>query len=379
MTSPYDKAIRHAKECARRGMSVESCGYKAPTWRTAWLKAFEGAQQMQFDNFEDDIKTAEGKLHEHDNERSGIQGAHTGNGDTDTAQCQQEAAPAGKKYPPHELGLFDGISNDDYHRGPGISSTSLKYATKAMKLYHAYVTGKVSFQETEAMRLGTAVHKLCLEALDFSNEIVVSKKFGRTKIEQAAKAEFYAANVGKTVIDSDQYDQCRFMCDSLMALPDIGDIFADGKPEQSGFYVDRSENGDSTNMLCKYRPDFRTDWCLFDVKTTRDISDGKFSRTILDLGYHISAAHYLEGDRILKGTTHRQFIFGGVEPEPPYLACLYVLDDDSLQLGELKRRQALAGIRHGRDTEEWPEYNHGITTSIGVPGYAKYELERSKI
>ena len=64
MTSPYDKAIRHAKQCARRGLGVESCGYKATTWRSAWLKAYEEEKQMNFDDFETDVKTAEAKLNE---------------------------------------------------------------------------------------------------------------------------------------------------------------------------------------------------------------------------------------------------------------------------------------------------------------------------
>jgi ribosome modulation factor len=47
MNSPYGKAIRHAKECARLGKGVESCGYKQSNWRAVWLKAFEEAQQLK--------------------------------------------------------------------------------------------------------------------------------------------------------------------------------------------------------------------------------------------------------------------------------------------------------------------------------------------
>lgn len=47
MKSPYDKAIRHANECARRGLGVDSCAYKASNWRAAWLKAFQKAQQQE--------------------------------------------------------------------------------------------------------------------------------------------------------------------------------------------------------------------------------------------------------------------------------------------------------------------------------------------
>lgn len=286
----------------------------------------------------------------------------------------------------HDLGLFQGISNNDYHSGPGISSSALKYAVKCPALYEAYMNKRVSFQESEAMRLGTAVHKLCLEAYDFGNEIAICRKFGHGASDQAEKAEFFSANRDKTIITPDQYDQCRWMTDSLMSLPDVHYIFKDGHPELSGYYID--EGGDETfmdsshhgtRMLCKYRPDWRTDWCLADVKTTRDITASAFSRTINNLGYHISAAHYLEGDRTLKGSENQQFVFLCVEPEPPYLAAMYVLDDKSLTLGKELRRKALADIKHGRNTGEYALYNGGMTQEIGVPEYAFYESTKNKI
>jgi exodeoxyribonuclease VIII len=384
MVSPYDKAIRHAKEMARRGHGVETCGYKSANWRGAWLQTFEEAKQMDFplDNFDDDIAIAEENINDNNhagleiqqtNETHGVTGLHSGG--------EPEASGAGKARQTHELGIFAGISNADYHSGPGISSTSLKYADKAMALYHAHMTGQVSFQETVAMRLGTAVHALTLEALDFGEQIAVSKKFGTGKKAKEEKAEFYEANPGKTIITADDYDKCRMMRDSLMALPEIGEVFATGAPEQSGFYIDKGEDGrnNGTGMLCKYRPDWRNDWCILDVKSTTDISAEAFSRTIAKFGYHTSAAHYLEGDRITTGTNHRQFIFAAVESEPPYLAALYVLDEESLELGEYTRRKALNGIKAGRDTGEWPLYNHGITTPIGVPSWAHNEMKRAKI
>lgn len=49
MPSPYDKAIRHAEDCAKRGLGVESCGYSDPAYRSVWLKAFENKQQVVMD------------------------------------------------------------------------------------------------------------------------------------------------------------------------------------------------------------------------------------------------------------------------------------------------------------------------------------------
>lgn len=325
---------------------------------------------MELDNFETEINSLEQKFNEDDRSEK--------NAAAILLQAETDGDKEHKtKRPSHELGLFEGISNQDYQTSAGISSTTVKYADKAMVLYHQVMQGNVPFKESEAMRLGTAVHKLTLEALDFSKEIAVSKKFGRKKADQEEKAEFYAEHQGMTIIDSDQYEKCRRMRDSLMSLPDVAIIFESGKPERSGYYIDKGRDG--TGMLCKYRPDWRTDWCLFDIKSTTDISSGKFSRTVNDFGYHISAAHYLDGDKITTGTDHGQFIFGCVESEPPFLAITYTLGAKSLEFGRWARRNALNGIKHGRDTGEWPLYNHGITTDIEVPSYAMYDFEKAKI
>jgi hypothetical protein len=281
-----------------------------------------------------------------------------------------------EKAPPKEaviydgLGMFGGITNAEYHRRAAIGSSELKPALKSMNLYNEIKAGRVPFEETEAMKLGTATHAAILEAYDFGVQIAVSKKFGRKTADREEKAEFYAANKDKTIINDEQYEHVRRMRDSLLNLEDVQSIMATGKPEVSGFYVDRGEHNNGTNMLCKFRPDWENEWCISDVKTTRDVSAYAFSRTIHELNYHVSAAHYLEGSKALTGQTHNQFIFLAVEPKPPYESAVYTLNAESLELGINLRRNALDAIKLGRKTNEWPLINNGVAQSIGVPHYA---------
>lgn len=379
MINPYKKAINHAKLCAATGQGVEACGYKNGTWRTVWLAAYEEAKQVDFnfDNFETDVQQAEAKI----NDRHGIQNEKNAHGhNVDEERLRGDEDGEGEKSGGFDLGLHAGISNADYHATHGISSTQVKYADKALELFHAHQTGAVKFKETPAMRLGTACHKLVLEEMDFDNEIAVSKKFGTSAKGKEEKAEFYAANEGKTIITPEEAEACQGMRDSIMKHDIMGEIFDGGAPELSGFYMDKCrEGGNSTFMRMKYRPDWRQDWCLFDLKSTTDASEEAFKRTIHKYGYHISAAHYLEGDRILKGTDHRQFIFGAVESKPPYLSAIYMLDEESLLVGEMLRRKALEGIKHGRSTGEWPGLNQGKPKLISIPSYAIYEANQGNI
>lgn len=64
-------------------------------------------------------------------------------------------------------GIYQNISNDAYHMGPGISKTDLKLAEKSLKTYRAIKTGEVPKKETIYKDLGKALHELVLEPEEF--------------------------------------------------------------------------------------------------------------------------------------------------------------------------------------------------------------------
>lgn len=334
---------------------------------------------IELPDFNQDVKLAEANINEHD-KRLGIQATDQSNGNAGLCAAEQsETAGDSAKRPSHELGLFGGISNDEYHRSPGIGSTGLKPAIKSLNLYHETASGRVPFKQTEAMFLGSAVHALTLEAYDFGNQVVVSKKFKRTKEGFEEKAEFQEAHAGKIILSPDDYERCQYMRDSLLNLEEVRRIFSVGKAEISGYYMDNDGRGGGTSMLCKYRADWENYAGIFDIKSTRDASAEAFSKQIHNLKYHLSAAHYLEGSRILTGQSHNQFTFLCVESEAPYEAAVYVLGEQSLEEGMRLRRIALDAIKIGRQTDDWALLNDGVAQFIDIPSYALNELRLSKI
>jgi len=295
-------------------------------------------------------------------------------GDSDAAEAEAEAPENGYT---QELGLFEGISNDEYHKSQGLSSTSIKPAIKSLNLFNEVMSGRVPRKQTRQMFLGGAVHALTLEAYDFGNQVAVSKKFGTKNVDKEEKAEFYAANEGKIVINTEDYERCRYMRDSLLNLEEVRDIFKTGKPEVSGYYIDKGEKGrnNGTGMLCRYRPDWENSWCMPDIKSTVDASKEAFRKTIEKFNYHVSAAHYLEGSRILTGQTHNWFPLLCVEPEPPFEAAVYLLGPKSLAMGMQLRRQALDAINASRKADEWALLNDGIAEEIEIPDWSLKDLK----
>lgn len=290
-------------------------------------------------------------------------------------------AIANGEQPKQELGLFAHITNQQYHASPGVSSSELKNYHKAPKIYNAYKSGELTFNTTPSMLLGTVVHALVLEPHTVASEIAVREKVdGRTNAGKAYKAEFEAENEGKIIIDREDFDTAQRVRDAILDHPEVKVLFSEGEAELSGYYLDENDDLDTgTFQLCRYRPDWRTDLFIADVKTCTDASPVGFMHQINNLGYHISAAHYIHGDRILKGTDHRQFIFIAAETAPPYLVAVYVLCERSLQLGEWLRRKALNGLKMSRENDFWPSYCNDIATEISLPPYLFYEMDKEQI
>jgi len=270
-------------------------------------------------------------------------------------------------------GLIAGISNEDYHADPAISSSALKYALKCPAMYKAYIDGKLPNKSTPAMDLGSVVHALVLEPETIDDVAVVAPIFSG-KGSVAARAEFKAEHDGKIVLSEDDWAKCAAMASNVVANQDVAAILAESQNELSGWYDDPM-----TGLRCRYRPDIRTDWIIGDLKTCQDPSPAGFSRAIENFGYAISAAHYLLGDEKLMGSDHKQFAFICVESAPPYLTATYILDQEDLAYGASQRARALATIKNCTETGVWPGYGGGVFTYIGVPFWAKKSFLEGEI
>jgi hypothetical protein len=257
-------------------------------------------------------------------------------------------------------GLMPGISNEVYHASPAIGSSRLKQVLKCPALYHA----NAPFAPSKSMELGTVVHAIVLEPDTLQDVCVIAPKFAG-KGATAARAEFKANNEGRILLSSAEMAKAQAMASNVLALPDVGDILSAAQCEHSGWYDDPI-----TGLACRYRPDARTDWLIADLKTCQDASPAGFSRAIENFGYHISAAHYLTGEREVSEVDHETFCFVVVENTAPYLAASYILDAESLALGYWLRWKALKLIKECTESGTWPGYSNGQVSHIGVPPWS---------
>ncbi|EHN6801906.1 exodeoxyribonuclease VIII, partial [Escherichia coli] len=121
-----------------------------------------------------------------------------------------------------EPGIYYGISNENYHAGPGVSKSQLDDIADTPALYLWRKNAPVDTTKTKTLDLGTAFHCRVLEPEEFSNRFIVAPEFNRRT--NAGKEEEKAflmecASTGKTVITAEEGRKIELMYQSVMALP----------------------------------------------------------------------------------------------------------------------------------------------------------------
>lgn len=254
---------------------------------------------------------------------------------------------------------------DVYHAHDSISNTGLKLMMRS-PAHYKYQERKES---TRAMVLGSALHMACLEPDIFYDTYVLlrtsenrmsseyktaKKEYGEEFVlvkPEIEKIEGMARNLHKSAI-------CEYLDNDYCAK------------ELSGFAIDPE-----TGLMCRHRFDAIVDGIAIDLKTTTDARKPAFERKILDFGYHIQAAFYADQYNWITGEEIEKFIFAAIETSAPYAVKIYELDQESIEAGRKKYRQALNEYAQCKASNTWPSYDQEIET-IGIPQWA---LEKDAI
>lgn len=286
-------------------------------------------------------------------------------------------------FPPEKLtgtapGVYDDLSGDAYHEGPGVSSTQLKRVLKSpLHLIYPmiYPDRMDETKKSPALTFGSAAHKYLLERDTFDDEYVLEPTGinKRTKEGKQEYADFVVANEGKEFISAENLQTIQWMAETAAASTSWTNALANTRREVSIFWED-AESG----LLCKCRPDAmkpvtlngRRVMICADVKTTIDASYTQFSRSIANFGYDLSAAMYADGIRATYPDIEDvRFLFLAIEKTPPFACAVYSLDPHALTIGYRKYRYALTLFKQCLDTGEWPSYPDFISP-ITLPRWA---------
>lgn len=194
----------------------------------------------------------------------------------------------------NDPGLYLDISNEDYHSGHGVSKSMLDAVAINPAVIPWRKKAPVDTEKLKALDMGTALHCLLLEPLEFDKRFIVAPEFNRRTNEGKASEKAFLKDcegMGMTVMDAEQGRKLQLMAGSAMAYqPARWLLEADGHCEAS-IYWDDEETGE----LCRVRPDrfLTAQPVIIDVKKTADMD--RFARHVEEFRYHVQTAMYCDG------------------------------------------------------------------------------------
>lgn len=180
------------------------------------------------------------------------------------------------------------MTEDEYRQLSALNHSTFKAFFRSP---HAYKNQK-PVEQSEAMRIGLAVHTLWLEGTEkFTEQYAIYPDIdGRTKEGKEMKRIFDDQSQNKTKITHESGEIVYACVNALNNSNVCSKHFMEGSDIEKEVVLTAKLNG----ILCKGRIDAISlkESTIWDVKTCEDASFTEFRRDILNRNYHTQAAFY---------------------------------------------------------------------------------------
>lgn len=220
-------------------------------------------------------------------------------------------------------------TNEEYHQNPAISSSGLKViADRSVE----YFLNRPEYKETDAMKLGTAIHERLLFPKTFEDLYFVLPKLDlRRKADKEKAEEIKSQNADKISLTMAQSNIIEGIAKNV-------DKKEDAKNYLNGNIKELSYYGKIDGIPVRFRPDCMDDvegW-ISDIKSCQNNKPKKFRHEIYDRKYHVQAYFYC----LCAGINPNRFRFIAVETNPPYLVQVYGMSERMIEDAEIQFNEA---------------------------------------
>lgn len=267
--------------------------------------------------------------------------------------------------------ILKDLNEADYHSQTNSNTPLFSYSVAKNLLhdspYHAHMyhplLGGQKIAPTKAMDKGSIIHSLLLGG---GQEIVViiADNF-RTKAAQEERDMAY------------DEDKIPILDKEMTAINESIETIKKNIRELAPYFFEPCEFELSVRweMDNSVKCQSRFDWIqlstgkIIELKTANDANPQKLDRKILDFGYDIQGAMYLQAaNKVwpeMAGRFTWEFIF--VEPEPPYMVSVIETDSSMTWLGEHKLQRAADKWKRCLESGVFPGYGR---QTVSAPGWA---------
>ena len=220
-------------------------------------------------------------------------------------------------------GLYEGMSNEEYHAAPGLSNTGLtELARSPWHYYSRFLDPSRPERERKAGQFeGTIAHCAILEPNEFMRRYVVTPSNAPrrpTAAQWNAKnpspesvqamawwSNWEAENEGREVVSHDDYSRVLRQAESVRRIREVRELFEHGKAELSAFAT-------ADGVLKKCRPDWTAHVGAGDVILI-DLA-GHYAKSYGRTFYSINTSKALLAGTILEQSFGDQMYGGSFPP-----------------------------------------------------------------
>ena len=267
---------------------------------------------------------------------------------------------------------------EEYHGMKDIlSKSSLDLFAKMPGTFKANMEGRLQFEESDSMSLGSVTHTRILEPDTYEGRYVINVEGHRSNSK--AYEALVAANPGKEIISVKEHEFSKLMADSVMEKMDR---IAKAHGGINPFRLKGGVCEHSLFWTCKYtgrRMRTRPDWMIFqkdgpcfiiDVKSTRDASPWGFDKSTETFRYDVSSAVYSDGYEAVFGRAPDAYLLICVESKGPHHTCVRFAQPEIIARGREAYIADIKGINKCEAENVWPDYPDDFIP-MGLPKYAK--------
>lgn len=270
-----------------------------------------------------------------------------------------------------EAGVYDRMPEDVYHADP-VPGGSLSASGAKLLLPPScpakYWHERCFPRPRRAFEYGSAAHKLVLGS---GPEIVlVDEENWRKKAAQDARDE--ARRNGCIPLLLAELGEIEQMAMALRKHPVASGLLdpESGDPEQSLFWADEDAGIWRRARLDWLRAKAPGRLIIPDYKTCDQADAASVRRAVASYSYGMQAAQYTDGVRALGLDDDPAFLLIFQEKQAPYLVHVICLEDDVIEAGRKRLRDACEIWRDCTAAGCWPGYADQDITYVSLPPWA---------
>ncbi|MBR9839934.1 MAG: hypothetical protein GYB50_18840 [Rhodobacteraceae bacterium] len=271
-------------------------------------------------------------------------------------------------------GLYFGVSDEIYHGDPAprpsLSSTLARLILDRSPLHawtaHPRLNPEWEAKDSKTFDIGRAAHRAVLGAggdyVAIPENLLGSNGAANTKAAKDWIAD--ARESGLTPLKAEEVEQIGVMRERVHGR--LSEMAITLDPARSEATAIAEIGGCPVRARFDNYPDGVAE-PIYDFKTTKDACPDHCMRAVMNYGYDVQAAHYLDTLKAATGEDRRfRFIFQ--EKDAPFEVCVVELHPDALDMARKKIRRARDIWASCINSGHWPGYAAGVHV-VDLPGW----------